>query len=174
MRFPRHNCPWVSRARNLLVHVRKVTHRATSPILRHLVLSQPPLERRQRRSLRICLKQPIVLHTLEHDEPVPVFPDKVKTFRDVHALDTFQYLIQRFSFTALCGGDLIFSHNCFQIMASRQSISNFEVMDTVDTSRSSQLGLADSSFVLGCSPIIRSIACFRFTFRISSSGMNNG
>ena len=51
-------------------------------------------------------------------------------------------------------------------MASRQSISNFEAMDAVGTSRSSQLGLAGliNQFILRIPPIYRTYLCFRFTF----------
>ena len=51
-------------------------------------------------------------------------------------------------------------------MASRQSISNFEAMDAVGTSRSSQLGLAGliNQFILRIAPIYRTYLCFRFTF----------
>ena len=108
MRLPHDICPRVTCVAYATIGETHLIDGCMCTILRDVVLFQPMNERTQWRSLGIGFEQTVVLHTLQHDDPVPVFPDKDKTLRDVHTLDTFQNMIQRFEVTAGSGVVLIF------------------------------------------------------------------
>ena len=46
--------------------------------LRYAVVVEPLDERLDRRALGVGLEETVILQTLEHDEPVPVFPDEIE------------------------------------------------------------------------------------------------
>ena len=56
--------------------------------LRYAVVVEPLDERLDGRALGVGLEEVVILQTLEHDEPIPVFRDKEDGIRDVIDLDT--------------------------------------------------------------------------------------
>ena len=83
---PIHIRPRIPCAMDGIIGITHGAFGADSEHLRHVVGLQPSLELRQRHPLRIGLEQPVVLHALEHDEPVPVFAHQDITIRHLHTL----------------------------------------------------------------------------------------
>ena len=73
VRFPLHVRPRITRTCDLIVYVREITHGTMSEELRHVVMSQPLVEGSERRSCRVRFEEAVILHALEHNEPIPMF-----------------------------------------------------------------------------------------------------
>lgn len=88
---------------------------ATGKELGDIVLMQPNDKGTQRRTFGVGFEEVVILHTLKHDEPVPVFPDKEKTIRDVHTLNARKHLYERLLWRLGCsacgGGGVSCCHN---------------------------------------------------------------
>lgn len=144
MRFPRDICPRVTCVAYVTIGETHLIDGCVCEMLRDVMLLQPMNECTQWRSFGIGFEQTVVLHTLEHNEPVPIFPDKDKTLRDVHVLDTFQNMIQRFGVTARDGGDCV-CHKAkkFYGLSSIHFERRGNVYYVWNLSALSKLGLAD-------------------------------
>lgn len=88
-------CPRVARIAELPAGKAHLIDRKTGAVLGDVEPVQPRDESTQRRAFGVREKEVVVLQTLEHDEPIPIFPDEIETINDVPALNAFQHLHER-------------------------------------------------------------------------------